>query len=99
MAARRLGATSVEVRDEACERWTESMRERFGRSLFLSGGCATANSYYFDSRGDVPYLRPTSSAEAVKDTASFPLDDYEFRSLDEGTPLLPGDDLSMTGVD
>jgi len=98
-AAQRLGATSVEVREEACERWTESMRERFGRSLFLGGGCATANSYYFDSRGDVPYLRPTSSAEAVRATARFPLDDYEFRSLDDGAALVPGDELSAASVD
>lgn len=77
-AADQVGATMVEVRDDACERWTEGMRARFDGSLFLSGNCSTANSYYFDKRGDVPYLRPTSSKEAIKSTASFPLDDYRF---------------------
>ena len=47
----------------------------------------------------MPYLRPTSSAEAVRATARFPLDDYEFRSLDDGAALVPGDELSAASVD
>lgn len=97
-AARKLGATSVEVRDEACDRWTESMRDHFEGSLFLSGQCATANSYYFDKRGDVPYLRPTSSAEAVQATASFPLDDYRFTALSDGSTVDVHVDASLTGA-
>ena len=99
MAARSLGATSVEVRDEACDRWTESMRDQFEGSLFLSGQCATSNSYYFDKRGDVPYLRPTSSAEAVEATASFPLDDYRFTALGERPALDAQVDVPVGRVD
>jgi cation diffusion facilitator CzcD-associated flavoprotein CzcO len=97
-AADRLGATMVEVQDDACERWTESMRNRFSGSLFLSGNCATANSYYFDKRGDVPYLRPTSSKEAIKATAGFPLDDYRFVGPD-GAPSVPWGARPQTAAD
>lgn len=77
-AAEGLGATMVEVHEDAAEHWTAAMRDRFEDSLFLNGQCATANSYYFDERGDVPYLRPTSSKEAFRAAADFPLDDYRF---------------------
>ena len=32
------------------------------RSLWFNSNCSTANSYYFDHHGDVPYVRPTSAA-------------------------------------
>jgi cation diffusion facilitator CzcD-associated flavoprotein CzcO len=76
--AERRGARSVEVRPEAAEQWTEFARSRLGRSLWQAGSCATANSYYFDRKGDTPFLRPTSSAAAWKAAKSFPLDDYAF---------------------
>ena len=81
-AADHMGATMAEVRPEAARAWTESMRERFGDSLFLRGRCATANSYYFDKWGDVAYVRPTSGKQAARAAATFPLDDYCFATLD-----------------
>jgi cation diffusion facilitator CzcD-associated flavoprotein CzcO len=83
--ARHRGATAVEVRERAAERWTRFVTERLGRSLWSVGSCATANSYYFDHHGDTPFLRPTSSRQAWRAAKTFPLDDYEFRTLD-GTP-------------
>jgi cation diffusion facilitator CzcD-associated flavoprotein CzcO len=80
--ARRRRATAVEVREEAAERWTRFAQERLGRSLWSVGSCATANSYYFDHHGDTPFLRPTSSRQAWRAAKTFPLDDYEFRTLD-----------------
>ncbi|WP_030174196.1 flavin-containing monooxygenase [Spirillospora albida] len=77
--ARRRGATCVEVRAEPTERWTAGMRRRLAGSVF-TGRCATANSYYFDHHGDVPYLRPTSSAQAREAAATFPLDDYTYET-------------------
>ncbi len=77
--ASRRGATAVEVREEAAERWTRFVTERLGRSLWSLGACATANSYYFDQHGDTPFLRPTSSRQAWRAARTFPLDDYEFR--------------------
>jgi cation diffusion facilitator CzcD-associated flavoprotein CzcO len=86
--AQRRGATAVEVREEAAERWTRFAVERLGRSLWSLGSCETANSYYFDHHGDTPFLRPTSSREAWRAARSFALDDYEFTALD-GTPRGP----------
>ncbi len=79
--AGRRGATAVEVREEAADQWTKFAVERLGRSLWSVGSCATANSYYFDHHGDTPFLRPTSSREAWHAARSFPLEDYEFRTL------------------
>jgi cation diffusion facilitator CzcD-associated flavoprotein CzcO len=82
-ATRRRQATAVEVREEAAERWTRFAQEKLGRSLWSVGSCATANSYYFDHHGDTPFLRPTSAKEAWRAAKTFPLEDYEFRSLDK----------------
>jgi cation diffusion facilitator CzcD-associated flavoprotein CzcO len=79
--ARRRQATAVEVREEAAERWTHFVTERLGRSLWSIGSCATANSYYYDHHGDTPFLRPTSSKQAWQAAKTFPLDDYEFRTV------------------
>jgi len=76
--ARRRGATAVEPRPEATLLWTERMRARLAGSLFNTNGCAGANSYYFDHHGDLPYLRPTTSAAAFRAARGFPLDDYRY---------------------
>ncbi|MEA2167938.1 MAG: hypothetical protein QOF76_1238 [Solirubrobacteraceae bacterium] len=76
--AERRGAGSVEVLPEAAERWTAFAVDRMKRSLWQAGSCATANSYYFDRKGDTPFLRPTSSAEAWRAAKGFPFDDYTF---------------------
>ena len=84
--AERRGATSVEVTRDAAEQWTERMRGRLDRSLWHSGECVTANSYYFDHHGDTPYLRPTSSAQAYEAAETFPLDDYAFTTVPSASP-------------
>ncbi|HEX4246720.1 MAG TPA: NAD(P)/FAD-dependent oxidoreductase [Pseudonocardia sp.] len=78
--ARRRGATAVEARPGATRRWTERMRARLAGSLFNTNGCASANSYYFDHHGDLPYLRPTTAAAAFRAARGFPLDDYRYTS-------------------
>ncbi len=78
--ARRRGATAVEVREEATERWTRFARERLGRSLWHTGSCQSAHSYYFDHHGDTPFLRPTSARQAWHAARTFPLDDYRFEA-------------------
>ncbi len=80
--ARRRGATAVEVREDAAERWTRFARERLGRSLWALGSCQQANSYYFDHHGDTPFLRPTSAKQAWQAARSFPLDDYAYQTSD-----------------
>jgi cation diffusion facilitator CzcD-associated flavoprotein CzcO len=98
--ARRRGATAVEVREDAAERWTTFVTERLGRSLWQVGSCASSNSYYFDHHGDTPFLRPTSSREAWRAAQTFPLDDYEYRTRPgEGTeePERPAATIDIGG--
>jgi cation diffusion facilitator CzcD-associated flavoprotein CzcO len=76
--ARRRGATAEELTPEATERFVGFVQERMAGSLWFSSNCATANSYYFDHHGDVPFLRPTSGRQARRAAATFPLDDYSF---------------------
>jgi cation diffusion facilitator CzcD-associated flavoprotein CzcO len=85
--ARRRGATGVEVRQEAAERWTRFATERLGRSLWALGSCANANSYYFDHHGDTPFLRPTSSRQAWRAARTFPLEDYAFSRISAARPV------------
>jgi cation diffusion facilitator CzcD-associated flavoprotein CzcO len=76
--ADRRGATCVEVTDEATDRWTAFAQARMAPTLFNHNNCANSNSYYFDPNGDIPFLRPTSAAEAVDAHGRFPFDDYVF---------------------
>jgi cation diffusion facilitator CzcD-associated flavoprotein CzcO len=78
---RRRGATAVEVTPEATERFFAMIERRLEGSLWEAGSCATANSYYYDHHGDTPYLRPTSSWQARRAAAKFPLDDYRYERL------------------
>jgi cyclohexanone monooxygenase len=77
--ARSTGATRVEVRREANDRYFAEMMRKRHRQIFWQDSCKTANSYYFDRNGDVP-LRPASTPEAYWRSRRFPLDDYEFGS-------------------
>jgi hypothetical protein len=76
--SRRRGAAEVEVTQQATDRFFEFVERRTGRSLWFSSNCASANSYYFDHHGDVPFLRPTSGRQAQRASKSFPLDDYRY---------------------
>jgi cation diffusion facilitator CzcD-associated flavoprotein CzcO len=76
--ARRRGATAVEVTPEATDRYHRFVLRRLSHSLWFSNNCGTANSYYFDHHGDVPFLRPTSARQARRAAARFPLDDYRY---------------------
>ena len=75
--ARREGATRVEITAQANRRYFESVLSRRGNQIFFQGSCATANSYYFDQHGDVPF-RPSLTLEAAWRSARFDLDDYAF---------------------
>ena len=77
--ARERGATRVEVTAEANERFLDEVLRRRGSQVFFQGGCATANSYYFDAHGDVPF-RPATTLESTWRSARFDLDDYRFGS-------------------
>lgn len=74
---RRDGATAVEISDHANRRYFEDMLARRRRQVFFQDSCATANSYYFDRHGDVPF-RSASTLEAAWRSARFDLGDYRF---------------------
>ena len=76
--ARVTGATRVEVRAEANERYWRAMLGRRHNQIFFRDTCATANSYYFDRHGDVPF-RASPSLETMWRSARFDLDDYRFQ--------------------
>ena len=78
--ARQLGATQVAVTREANDRYFRSMLARRGNQIFFQDSCAAANSYYFDSHGDVPF-RASPSIETSWRSARFDLDDYDFGHL------------------
>ncbi|MEU4600772.1 NAD(P)/FAD-dependent oxidoreductase [Nocardia sp. NPDC023988] len=75
--ARSTGATRVEVRREANDRFFREVLARRGGQVFWQDSCADANSYYFDKHGDVP-LRPSSTLEAAWRSGHFDLSDYLF---------------------
>ncbi len=75
--ARDQGATCVEVRREANDRYFAEMLRRRTRQVFWQESCAHANSYYFDRHGDVP-LRAAPTLETMWRSRRFPLDDYRF---------------------
>ena len=86
--ARSSGSTSVEVTPEANRRYFETMLSRRGRQVFFQDSCATANSYYFDSRGDAPF-RSATTLEVAWHSARFDLDDYRFTRLDREPQGVP----------
>ena len=75
--ARDLGATRVEVRQEANDRYFAQMLGRRHRQIFFQGACTGARTYYFDEHGDAPF-RAASTPEVMWRSARFDLDDYRF---------------------
>ncbi|RZS32652.1 cation diffusion facilitator CzcD-associated flavoprotein CzcO [Herbihabitans rhizosphaerae] len=78
-AARRTGASRVEVTREANDRYFKSMLGRRKHQVFFQDSCALANSYYFDEHGDVPF-RASPTLETMITSRWFSLDDYTFES-------------------
>ena len=74
--ARELGATRVEVTQEAKDAYMRQMLGRRHRQIFFRGSCSTANSYYFDSNGDVPFRAATTLEVMLR--SAFPLRAYRF---------------------
>lgn len=75
--ARRTGATRIEVTPQANSRYLEHVLGRRRHQVFFQPSCATANSYYFDAHGDVPF-RPSPTLETMWTSRRFDLDDYRF---------------------
>lgn len=77
-AMRRAGARTFEVTEAAQARFVEKMLKKRNSSVLGVGNCATANSYYFNPRGETPLLRLSSARNGLKQARSFPLSSYRF---------------------
>lgn len=78
--AKKLGATRVEITPEANAQYFESVLSRRKNQVFYQGGCAEANSYYFDVHGDVPF-RPAPTLETMWTSRRFDPDNYAFETV------------------
>ncbi|MDQ3156494.1 MAG: NAD(P)/FAD-dependent oxidoreductase [Actinomycetota bacterium] len=71
-------AGTFEVTEEANAEFLDRMTEHLKDSVFTLGSCSTARSYYFNQHGEAAILRPTSTINAFRDAARFPLDAYTY---------------------
>ena len=72
------GATQVEPKQEAHDRYHADILRRMEGTVFFNNNCSSANSYYFDRHGDAPFMRPMTYAEVWWHSHFFDLDDYSF---------------------
>jgi len=74
----RRRANTFEVTYDANDEFLTRVTAKLGDSVFYAGSCATARSYYFNQHGEAALLRPTSTINAFREAARFPLDDYTY---------------------
>ncbi|AMW20088.1 flavin-containing monooxygenase [Mycobacteroides chelonae] len=84
--ARRSGATRIEISESANARFFQSVLARRKHQVFYSANCATANSYYFDQHGDVPW-RAATTPEIILRSKTFSLGDYHFTGPRAAHPI------------
>jgi cyclohexanone monooxygenase len=73
--ARAQRAGLIEITEDANDRYLAEMLHRRRHQVFWQDSCRTANSYYFDVNGDVPF-RPAPTIETIWRSTRFPLSDY-----------------------
>ena len=79
--ADRRRATAMSVRQSAHDAYHERLM-RQGRNVRHYYGEINkgVRTYYVNSQGDVPYIRPSTIFEARRRSTSYPLDDYVFET-------------------
>lgn len=75
---RRTATQVFEATAEAEGRYVEGMRRSAARSLFTSGDCGRANSYYFNEQGEAAIARLSPTPMAGVRARTFDLDDYRW---------------------
>jgi len=75
---KKRGAHSFEVTDQAKDRFMSVMQKRQADTIFLTGDCGSANSYYFNPHGEPTLLRLSTVSTAMRHAKRFPLSDYRF---------------------
>ncbi|MGW0503579.1 flavin-containing monooxygenase, partial [Micromonospora sp. NPDC003241] len=78
--ARRRSAQRVVVKQQAMDRYMASMHKKVHHTVFAQPSCVNANSYYFDHRGDAPFVRPVSGPALWLASRTFDLDDYTYET-------------------
>jgi cation diffusion facilitator CzcD-associated flavoprotein CzcO len=74
----RQKASYFEVTEQAKDGYMATMKKRDADTVFSSGNCASANSYYFNQHGEATLLRLSSTWRAARQSRSFPLFHYRF---------------------
>jgi hypothetical protein len=79
--AKRRNSTLVEVRQDKHDAYHAEVRRR-GRNIryYFNVRNRGLRTYYVNSHGDMPYIRPSTVLEARRRCRHFPLDDYTYRS-------------------
>ncbi|SIH80696.1 Probable monooxygenase [Mycobacteroides abscessus subsp. abscessus] len=80
--ARARRATWVEVTQEALDDFQASI-SRSGANLnrYFTVNCAGSNSYFINSQGDTPYVRPWTVLQSYRRSVQFPATAYEFKRI------------------
>ncbi|WP_020668773.1 flavin-containing monooxygenase [Amycolatopsis nigrescens] len=79
--ARRRGATSAEVRQSAHDTYHARVRKRGANiAYYFREQNRGLRTYYVNSHGDMPYIRPSTVLEARWRSRHFDLDDYEYKT-------------------
>ncbi|MCH9701785.1 MAG: NAD(P)/FAD-dependent oxidoreductase, partial [Actinomycetia bacterium] len=71
----RRDATTFEVTDDANAKFRERMSGLLGKTVFGTGDCSRARSYYFSPSGET-LVRPASTNQTNRENDTFPLSDY-----------------------
>lgn len=77
-AAQRKNANYIEVKKESHDKDFQNILRKAKKTIFAVGDCAASNSYYFDSHGDNPAIRPVTSVEAWVRSHLFSMNNYNF---------------------
>ncbi len=91
--AEQRSATRVEVRAQAFERFKQVMLSN-GKNLryYFTELNQDVRSYWKNSDGDIPLLRPTTLLQARRAARAFPADDYQYDSV----PAIPVGERAQT---
>lgn len=94
--ALRRGAATVEVTAEAQRRYHEKIT-RQGRNInhYFRVRNEGLRTYYVNSQGDMPYIRPTTALQSRRSATGYPFDDYSWSPASAGS-LTPS--LAQRGV-
>jgi cation diffusion facilitator CzcD-associated flavoprotein CzcO len=80
--AERRGATSVEIKREAHDRFFREVIDRLVDTPYgHPTNCAGSNSFLVDEHGDAPIIRPSTTGEMIRRSRRFDLENYRFQRV------------------